>query len=568
MRSLFTLLFGLLLTTSSFSQISPEKYFIEFTDKNNSPYSIENPQEFLSQRAIERRERYNITIDEYDLPVNPQYLEGIAAVGVQLINPTKWLNGVTIYTNDPSRLDLIDYLPYVKSIMKNVVKSENKTFPEIYDQFSLNKPFGMNEVLEELKTGYKSGSSVNSLNYGEGFNQIEMIGGIALHDAGFMGQGMVIAVLDGGFYATDGMEAFDSLYLNDRILGTRDFVGGGSNVYQGSTHGTAVLSTMGANLPGQLVGTAPEASYWLFRTEDTGTEYMIEEYNWASGAEYADSVGADVINSSLSYKTFDEPLYDHTYAEMDGNTAPSTIAADMAASRGMIIVNSAGNDGGSSTWPYIGAPADGDSVFSIGAVDADGQYVYFSSIGPTADGRIKPNFMAQGASTVVASTNGGTATSSGTSFSSPISAGITACLWQANPTMNNMEILNSIQLSGSMASNPDNQMGYGIPDFGLANLILSGFNTDLVSETNDIDIYPNPFYDELKIVYNSADTQQVSIEIHDINGKLVYSKQNIKRNSGLNYFKITNLEDLHRGVYFLKISSDVIIVSKKIVKFK
>ncbi len=568
MRSLFTLLFGLLLTTSSFSQIYPEKYFIEFTDKNNSPYSIENPQEFLSQRALERRERYNIAIDEYDLPVNQQYLEGVAAVGVQLINPTKWLNGVTIYTNDPSRLDLIAYLPYVKSIRKNVVKSENKTFPEIYDQFSLNKPFGMNEVLEELKSGYKAGSSVNSLNYGEGFNQIDMIGGIALHDAGYMGQGMVIAVLDGGFYATDGMDAFDSLYLNDRILGTRDFVGGGTNVYQGSTHGTAVLSTMGANLPGQLVGTAPEASYWLFRTEDTGTEYTIEEYNWASGAEYADSVGADVINSSLSYKTFDEPLYDHTYAEMDGNTAPSTIAADMAASRGMVIVNSAGNDGGSSTWPYVGAPADGDSVFSIGAVDADGQYVYFSSIGPTADGRLKPNFMAQGANTVVASTNGGTATSSGTSFSSPISAGITACLWQANPTMNNMEILNSIQLSGSMASNPDNQMGYGIPDFGLANLILSGFNTDLVSETNDIDIYPNPFYDELKIVYNSADTQQISIEILDISGKLVYSKQNIKRNSGLNYFKITNLEDLHRGVYFLKISSDVMIVSEKIVKFK
>jgi hypothetical protein len=568
MRSLFTLLFGLLLTTSSFSQIYPEKYFIEFTDKNNSPYSIENPQEFLSQRALERRERYNIAIDEYDLPVNQQYLEGVAAVGVQLINPTKWLNGVTIYTNDPSRLDLIAYLPYVKSIRKNVVKSENKTFPEIYDQFSLNKPFGMNEVLEELKSGYKAGSSVNSLNYGEGFNQIDMIGGIALHDAGYMGQGMVIAVLDGGFYATDGMDAFDSLYLNNRILGTRDFVGGGTNVYQGSTHGTAVLSTMGANLPGQLVGTAPEASYWLFRTEDTGTEYTIEEYNWASGAEYADSVGADVINSSLSYKTFDEPLYDHTYAEMDGNTAPSTIAADMAASRGMVIVNSAGNDGGSSTWPYVGAPADGDSVFSIGAVDADGQYVYFSSIGPTADGRLKPNFMAQGANTVVASTNGGTATSSGTSFSSPISAGITACLWQANPTMNNMEILNSIQLSGSMASNPDNQMGYGIPDFGLANLILSGFNTDLVSETNDIDIYPNPFYDELKIVYNSADTQQISIEILDISGKLVYSKQNIKRNSGLNYFKITNLEDLHRGVYFLKISSDVMIVSEKIVKFK
>lgn len=568
MKALSTLIFGLLVTTFSFAQISPEKYFIAFTDKNNSPYSIENPQEFLSQRALERRERYNIAIDEYDLPVNPQYLEGVAAVGVQLLNPTKWLNGVTIYTNDPSRLDLIANLPYVKSIRKNVVKSENKIFPEIYDQFSLNKPFGMNEVLEELKSGYKSGNLTNSLNYGEGFNQINMIGGIALHDAGFMGQGMVIAVLDGGFFATEGMEAFDSLYMNGRILGTRDFVSGGTNVYQGSTHGTAVLSTMGANLPGQLVGTAPEASYWLFRTEDTGTEYMIEEYNWASGAEYADSVGADVINSSLSYKTFDEPLYDHTYAEMDGNTAPSTIAADMAASRGMIVVNSAGNDGGSGSWPYIGAPADGDSVFSIGAVDADGQYVYFSSIGPTADGRIKPNFMAQGANTVVASTNGGTATSSGTSFSSPISAGITACLWQANPSMNNMEILNAIQLSGSMASNPDNQMGYGIPDFGFANLIMSGFNADLVVLPNAVDIYPNPFYDEIKIVYNSPDTQRVSIEVIDLNGKLVYSKQNINRHFGLNYFKISGLESLRRGVYFVKISSDVMIVSEKIIKFK
>jgi subtilisin family serine protease len=568
MKTLFTLLFGLILTSFSFAQIYPDKYFIAFTDKNNSPYSIENPQEFLSQRALERRERFNIAIDEHDLPVNPQYLQAIADIGVQLINPTKWLNGVTISTNDQSKLNEIAALPFVANVFKNIVLAENKVFPEIYDQFSLNKPFGMNEMMQELKTSFKSGESINSLDYGAGFNQINMIGGIALHDDGFMGQGMVIAVLDGGFFATDEMDAFDSLYMNNRILGTRDFVGGGTNVYQGSTHGTAVLSTMGANLPGQLVGTAPEASYWLFRTEDTGTEYMIEEYNWSSGAEYADSVGADVINSSLSYKTFDEPLYDHIYSQMDGNTAPSTIAADMAASRGMIIVNSAGNDGGTGYWPYIGAPADGDSVFTIGAVDADGQYAYFSSIGPTADGRVKPNFMAQGANTVVASTNGGTATSSGTSFSSPISAGITACLWQANPTMNNMEILNSIQLSGSMASNPDNQMGYGIPDFGLANLIMAGISADLVTGTNAMYVFPNPFYDELKVVFNSPDTQSVSLEVFDVGGKLVFSRQNIQRNTGLNYFKFNDLRNLQQGFYFLKITSDAAIVTKKIMKFK
>jgi hypothetical protein len=568
MRALFTLLFGLIFTTLSFSQIYPDKYFIGFTDKNNSPYSIENPQEFLSQRAIDRRERYNIHIDEHDLPVNPLYLQAITNIGVQLINPTKWLNGVTIFTDDPSKLEEIANLPFVKNIRKNVVKSENKTFPEIKDQFSLNKPFGMNEVMQVLIAGYKSGNDINSLNYGQGYNQINMIGGIELHDAGFMGQGMVIAILDGGFVSVNVMAAFDSLYMDGRILGTRDFVSGGSNVYQGSSHGTAVLSTMGANLPGQLIGTAPEASYWLFRTEDTGSEYTIEEYNWSSGAEFADSVGADVINSSLSYKTFDEPTYDHTYTEMDGNTAPSTIAADMAASRGMIVVNSAGNDGGSSTWPYVGAPTDGDSVFTIGAVDASGEYVYFSSIGPTADGRLKPNFMAQGLDAVVASPNGGTGTSSGTSFSSPISAGITACLWQANPTMNNMDILSSIQQSGSMALDPDNEMGYGIPNFGLANLILSGFNTGLVAEINAIDVFPNPFLDDLKVVYNSPDTQRISVEVFDLNGKMVYSQQNIRRNFGLNYFKVGGLENVQRGIYFLKISSDVIIATKKIVKFK
>lgn len=552
---------------SGFSQIYPDKYLIEFTDKNNSPFSIQNPSEFLSQRAIERRERYGIPIDEVDLPVNPQYLQAVANIGVQPINTTKWLNAVVIYTDDPAKLTEIEALPFVKNVMKCASVPQQRNEFEYFDELSLNKPFGLNEVFEGLKTELKSAKSITSLDYGLGFNQIDMIGGIGLHDQGFQGQGMVIAVLDGGFTATNDLDAFDSLYMNGQILGTRDFVGGGTNVYQGSGHGTAVLSTMGANLPGQLIGTAPKASYWLIRTEDTGSEYIIEEFNWASGAEFADSVGADIINSSLSYKTFNDPLYSHSYQNMDGNTAPSTRAADVAASRGMIVVNSAGNDGNSSTWPYIGAPADGDSVFTIGAVDSDGVYATFSSIGPTYDGRLKPNFVAQGQSTVLASPNGGTSTGSGTSFSSPIIAGMTACLWQIDPSMTNMNILNAIQLSASQAANPDYLLGYGIPDYTLASIILSGINPDIVKESNQLFVVPNPFKDDVKIVYNSPDTHNINIEIFDMEGKLMFSRKNLNRRVGFNYYHLEGLENFKQGFYFIRILSDNFKTTQKVMKF-
>ena len=566
MKNLILLLTLFLGANIAFSQVYPDKYVIEFTDKNDSPYSIDNPEEYLSQRALDRRERYEIPIDEYDFPVNPQYIQAVADIGVEILNPTKWLNAVVIYTDDLSKLEAIELLPFVKTIRKNIVSPENKTLLAESDEISLNKPFGMNEVMSGSKADFKSGTSTSSLNYGQGYNQINQIGGIELHDQGFMGQGMVIAVLDGGFTAVDYMEAFDSLYMNDRILGVWDFVSRTSNVYQGSGHGTAVLSTMGGNLPGELVGTAPEASYYLVRTEDTGSEYLIEEYNWASGAEYADSVGADVINSSLSYKTFDNPNQDHSYDDMDGNTAPCTIAADRAMSRGMIVVNSAGNSGSDPIWPYVGAPADGDSVFTIGAVTASGQYSSFSSIGPTSDGRVKPNFCAQGSQAVVASLNGGTTTSSGTSFSSPISAGMVTCLWQFDLNMTNMDVLDAIQMSATQANDPDDLLGYGIPNFGVAALISGGFDTDIISEPNDIDVFPNPFNDELKIAYNSPDTHSVSIELYDIAGKLLYAKNNISRNYGLNYFHVGGLNNIKHGVYFLKIYSNTEIATKKVLK--
>ncbi len=570
MKQLLLTLLCFIFLSAGYAQVYPSKYFVAFTDKNNSPYSLQNPEEYLSQRAIERRERYDIPIDMHDLPVNPQYLTAVEEVGVELLNVSKWLNGVVVYTNDPLKIQEIQALSFVEGVRANTPFPSDE-YEEMWDdEFSLNKPFGMKEYLQPVSTEHalKSGNRTSTLNYGQSYNQIDMIGGVTLHDEGYLGQGIVIAVLDGGFTYTNSMAAFDSLYMNGQILGTRDFVDGGTNVYQGSTHGTSVLSTMGGYIDGQIIGTAPKADYYLVRTEETATEYIIEEYNWASGAEYADSVGADIINSSLSYKTFDDPAQDHTYQDMTGDIAPSTIAADIAASRGMIVVNSAGNDGYQSVWPYIGAPADGDSVFSIGAVDSDGNYAYFSSIGPTADGRLKPNVVAQGQGTVLASTQGGITTGNGTSFSSPVIAGMTACLWQIDPSRNNMQVMNSIQMSASMAANPDYEMGYGIPDYTLATLLLSGFDADLVNEVNDVDVFPNPFDDKINIVYNSPDTQSVTIEIFDVTGKMVYEQSGLKRKYGLNYFKVDRLNELRKGIYILKIRAEGNLISKKLMKIK
>jgi serine protease AprX len=569
MKSLLVTILALFSFTCLYSQIYPDKYFVAFTDKNNSPYSIENPQEYLSARAIERRSRYNIPIDIHDLPVNPQYIEAVADIGVQVINPTKWLNGITIYTNDPSLLSEIEALPFVKSVRKARQATQAHPKTDFDDDISLFKPSWENETIIDFSNRTKATGKSTSLQYGLGYNQINQINGIPLHDDGFQGQGMVIAVLDAGFSYANQLNAFDSLYMNGLIYGTRDIVSGGTNVYQGSFHGTGVLSTMGANLPGELIGTAPKAGYYLIRTEDTGSEYLIEEYNWASGAEFADSTGADIINSSLGYVDFDDPNQNHIYQDMDGNTAPATIAADRAMSRGMIVVNSAGNSGNYTSWPWIGAPADGDSVFTIGAVDANGIIAGFSSIGPTADGRLKPNVVAQGAATVIASSNGGTTTSNGTSFSSPIIAGMTACLWQINQELANMSILEAIQQSGIYYNNPNYQYGNGIPDYNQARMVLSAQNKGIALTPESIKVIPNPFFDKIGILFNAIDSQLVTIRMFDITGRLIVSGKFDVQRVGLNYLELTQLDFIKPGIYTLTvIAGEKRLNSQKIVKVK
>jgi hypothetical protein len=455
------------------SQVAPDKYWIRFTDKNNSPYSIDYPEQFLSQKAIDRRNNQGILINSNDLPVNPAYIQAVANLGATVLNVSKWMNSVTIYTASQTVVDAISQLPFVLSVGKSEFEPKNLTSES-------KKPFFDSETYGEIEKvdNVKSLLEGKSYDYGQAYNQISMLNGIALHDLGYNATGMTIAVLDAGFKNANTISAFSYLWSNNRILGYKDFVEPAApNIFNSHTHGTHVLSTMGANLPGQMIGTAPEAFYWLLRCEDGGSEYLIEELNWVSAAEFADSVGVDVINSSLGYTTFDDPSQNHTYQDMNGNTTPVAKGADMVVSKGMIVVNSAGNEG-SSSWYYIGSPADGDSVFSIGAVDASGNYVSFSSHGPTSDGQMKPDVVAQGSGTTIISANtGNVITGSGTSFSSPVTAGMVTCLWQAHPNRRNTEILQAIRQSGSLAVNPNNEMGYGIPNYMTAhNLLLQPLN--------------------------------------------------------------------------------------------
>lgn len=534
--------FVLLFTSITITAQNNDKYYIQLSDKNESPYTVGNPSQFLSAKAITRRNNQSIAINSSDIPVNPSYISQIAATGATVLYSIKWFNGVVIQTTSASVLNAVNALPFVTS--SSIV--------------SIQKPKKDFEIIEELPASTQKTTSVNSsYNYGNSLNQIEMLNGVCMHDQGFNGAGMLIAVLDAGFANVNTHTAFDSLRTNNQILGTKDFTFIAPNdLYDGSTsgHGTAVLGTMGGNKPGQLVGTAPKANYWLIRSEYAPNEYVIEEYNWAAAAEFADSVGADIINSSLGYNTFDNSTQDHTMTELDGKTSIASKAATMCARKGMIVVNSAGNTGGSG-WPKVTFPGDADSIITVGAVDASLNLANFSSIGPSADGRIKPDIVAQGVASVVANGGGSIGTSNGTSFSSPITAGMVACLWQAIPGKKNMEIIQAIKESATLYATSNNQFGYGIPDFCAAKNMLLGITTS-TSSNNSISLASsNPFDTEIKLNISSTSNRTIKIELIDLLGKTVYKNTiSISANTPLQY--AINTSTVNSGVYTIRVSSD------------
>lgn len=529
-----------------FSQVAKDTYRLYLKDKAFNKYSTSQPIHFLTQKAIDRRTKYQIEITQNDLPVSSIYLDSIRSLGFKIMNTSKWLNTVVVYSTDHQLLDTVASLGFIKSKQKTTKKVNTLT---------CNLSFRKNQ-----KTALADRD--DPLNYGYGTSQISMINGHSLHLNGFLGQGITIAVLDGGFYNTDILPAFDSLWHNDQVLGVKDFVDRDMEVFDASSHGMKVLSVMGSNIPGQLIGTAPKANYWLLRTEQTSTEFSVEEDNWVSAAEFADSVGCDIITSSLGYTEFDDPNQSYTYQDMNGNNTFITQAADIAASKGILVINSAGNLG-DDPWTYISAPGDGDSVLTVGAVDAFASYAYFSGIGPTYDGRIKPNVAAMGYQAAIQGTNGEITTANGTSFSAPIIAGMAACLWQYFPEFNNMEIIKKIEESGHQFSNPDNKLGYGIPDFAKA-AELSSTSTNGFIKDAMIKIYPNPFKNYVQIEILQKNKHHVKIAIINITGKKILEKH--YPDMRYSVIEINNIGDLPPGIYLLKINIGDQVFQKNISK--
>ncbi len=556
MKKYFLFFLLALFSISLFSQIAPDKYYIQFTDKNDSPYSLNHPEKFLTARALARRSRFNIPIRENDIPVNPQYVQDVANTGVKILNTSRWLNGVTVYTTDTALIDSIKTFSFVKSTLKFAPAGQKA------DKYK-------KEVLLPIyhSPTFKA-ANTSEAEYGAALTQIKQINGIYLHNKGFRGQGMVIAVLDAGYSYVPTQLLFDSLRNDHRILGTKDFVNPGGDVYPQHYHGRMVLSCMAADMPGTMIGTAPKASYWLLRTEDAPTENVIEEYNWVSGAEFADSVGADVINSSLGYIGFDDTLFSHPYSDMNGKTCISTRGAEIAASKGILVVNSAGNSGQDKAFPWIGAPADGDSVLTAGAVTATGARASFSSIGPTYDGRIKPTVMAMGQGDAVANSTDSIERASGTSFSSPVLAGMSACLWEAHPHATNMQIIDALKKTASFANDPNSFMGWGIPDFAKADVYLTKEFLGIPNrkaEGSTLIAYPNPFRGSFSVKVPQNISGKVQLTLFSLDGKRLFEED--VEVSGLQIsFHKASLSQLQPGIYLLRLSHAGTIFYGKILK--
>jgi serine protease AprX len=436
-------------------QAQSNRYIIRFRHKGGTPFALNNPIAYLSQRAIDRRTHYSIKLDSTDLPVPPAFISQLQSIpGVTVLNVSKWMNAATIFTSNASTLTTINALPFVQSSAPIAARSSTSAYGKIENETT---------PIDQGRTAEMNG---NYFNYGTGasFNEIHLHNGEFLHNIGLRGQSMQIALLDGGFYQYTTLSAFDSANTNGQFLSTWDFVAREQSVAEDNAHGMSCLSTIAANIPGLFIGTSPKASFHLYRTEDPASEYPIEEFNWACGAERADSSGADVLSSSLGYGyEFDGSFPDYPYSDLNGDITISAQAADLAAKKGILVFNAAGNSG-NDYWKMITTPADGDSVVAVGAVSTAGVVGSFSSYGPSADGRVKPDVAGVGVSALIMTAGNTVAGGNGTSFACPKMAGLGTCLWQGFPEFNNMRIARALKEAGSIYQTPNDRIGYGIPD--------------------------------------------------------------------------------------------------------
>lgn len=541
---------ALAFATGAHGQTAPDTYWVAFTDKSSTPYSLSQPEAFLSARAIQRRAAQNIPYDELDLPVDPAYVAAVEGLpGVAVVNRSKWFNGVTVRVESGDALAAVQALPFVATV--NVSGGGESLRPAL-DKFRAPLAATARDVDEAL--------------YGSSFLQISMLNGQALHGIGAQGQGMLIGVLDSGFEGVDVSMAFEAVRQRGGIVTTRDLVTHDGDVYADHWHGRAVLSCMAARLDSQLIGTAPEADYVLLRTEEVATEYPVEEDHWITGAELADSLGCDVLNTSLGYTTFDDSTMDHTYDQLDGMTLRISIAANIASRKGMVPVNSAGNSG-SSSWFYISAPADAIDVLTVGAVGDVENHAPFSSHGPSADGRVKPDVCAMGWGTRVLNVGQDSAVAAnGTSFASPVLAGLVACLWQLHPGRTSTEIMDAVRRSASLFMDPNDSLGYGIPDFGAAHAWLTmtiGIDEPVTSQAL---VFPSPFVDHFTIRSAELRPAPAHVLLFDADGRVVLFTRSNAVDGGLLRVDDQRLVGLPPGTYLLVVEQGGVVVQQRIVR--
>jgi subtilisin family serine protease len=523
------------------AQNAPGYYWVHFADKVGTPYNISYPQAFLSERALQKRADWNIEITEQDLPVNPSYVQAVLdSSGGTLHHVTKWFNAMTVNLTqlDSAQfvvaLNKIQNLPFVLEIKST--GQENPRSATLYQK---------NYIPENVYFEEPSDSP-----YGKAFRQLDMMEIPRMHESGFQGKDIHVGVFDVGWLDAPSMHAFDALRSEGRLKMTRDFVDPlHPNVYDGADHGTIVLGLMTAELDsGKYKGAAPEANYYLFQTENVSSEYRIEEDNWVAAAELADSLGLDVINSSLGYSTFDDSTMNYTYADMNGHVSRASQAAQWLSERGVMVVCSAGNSG-IQPWYYLHAPSDAEKILCIGATDSLGKYAFFSSHGPAADGRLKPNVTAQGYKDYYPVKDDRITRGSGTSFSAPLITGGIACLMQALPHVNNQVLMDWIQSSSSQFDNPNIELGNGIPDFYwvMQQKVERSVLPNLIIHS----IYPNPAHGVLNVITRGASVE--CFRVIDLLGRPI-TEWKYEQSWTKNYLQL-DVTSLPEGVYLLELKT-------------
>lgn len=524
----------------SFYANAQEDAWVYFTNKPNAQAFFNNPLSVLTQRALDRRTAQGIALNTNDAPIEQAYINQItAAQGIQVKAQSKWLNCLHI-RGSIADIEALTSLPFVNNIR--------------FANHSLNTRMAASRPIIPVN---KQMDVQTSFAYGNSANQVEMLNAHLLHQQDYTGSGKIIAVLDSGFLAVNTTDPFSRMFANGLYLGGYNYVGGNDNVFSTHNHGTLVLSCMSGYVEGQLVGTAPDASYYLFITEDVASENPVEESYWVQAAEEADRLGADIISTSLGYFGYDNPNYSYDYTDMTGNKAFASQGANIAFSKGMVVLASAGNSGNSPEFfDRVGVPAEATHVLAVGAVQFNEEYATFSSVGPGHVDRIKPDVMAKGQSTTVSNTAGNVVTASGTSFSCPVMAGAVASLWQAIPWATNQQVVDFVKQSSDRFLNPTYEYGHGIPDFQLA---LNNAQLSTENVTNEAFlVYPNPLKDMVYVSFPNG-FEVAKMALYNNLGQKILEKEIVSNQP-------ISLDQLSSGIYYYKISSSTLVQSGKIIK--